>query len=441
MTPALLFGTLLWLACLWLFRRGGAASAFHPLGYYLFFHGLVFVVRPWLGWWYGYRFIYRVFEFSPTPGERITALLAADLGLACFTAAALWAGGGPLAVKPDPVARGHLHRRHRGALWVAAALCAPLGLWSLAHGVAAKLGGGDGLAMDPATGIYVNTASNGYLSDAHAMLIPLVVLLPWLHRFRWPSLVPFAGYAAARAVMGGGRWAFLMAAAALALFTLYERRARWWRWQALALGLAVMTPFTLLGQDRDYFRHWLGAAPEPVQVAALHPLEDENYANQEFLEYVVRAVPGRTGGYDWFLDNLQLFTEPVPRALWPGKPVGPPIQPFRLFDYGRPVGMTLSLPGEGWVQAGWPGVAIWCGLWGWACGAIHRWFARSRQTEFEVAAYLLLLPLSVQLFRDGTLISAARFPLFYLVPLGLWWLLARAGGRRIARVPVGWAAA
>lgn len=434
MILALIFGTLLWVALLLAYGRTGVASAFHPGSYYLFFHGLVFVVRPWLGWFWHYRFIYRAFEFSPSPAERIQALLVADLGLVAFMVALLWSGRTQLLLKPAPAKRTDLHRRYRGSFLLAASLCAPIGLWSLVRGVSDRLTDASGMVMDPDNGIFVNTGGNGYLADAHAMLIPVVVLCAWLFRFRLLSLVPFLLYAAARMVMGGGRWAFLMAAASLALFALYEGRARWMRSGALVLSVVVLLPFTMLGQDRTAFQALLPVSPvaaAPVAAEALHPLEDENYANQEFLEYLVRAVPARTGTYDWFLDNLQLFTEPVPRVLWPGKPIGPPIQLFHLFDYGRPVGMTLSLPGEGWIQAGWAGVALWCGLFGWACGCAYRWFARSVQTEFQVATFLLLLPLSVQLFRDGTLITALRFPLFYLVPLALWWLIARGNGRLI----------
>jgi hypothetical protein len=289
------------------------------------------------------------------------------------------------------------------------------------------------MTMDAANGVFVNTSGNGYLTDAHGALIPLTVLIAWTYRFRWPALLPFVGYAGVRLVTGTARWSFLMAAASLALFYLYERRAHWFRPALIAPMLATMAFFTFLGQDRAGVEAWLHATPVEAAAPAetLHPLEDENYANQEFLEYLVRAVPTRTGRYGLFLDNLQLLTEPIPRALWPGKPAGAPIQRFHLFDYGRPIGMTLSLPGEGWIQAGWIGVILWCGLAGVGCGLAYRWFAQAVQTEFQVATYLLLLPLSVQFFRDGTLVTAARFPLFYLIPLGLWWGLARWQGRRI----------
>jgi hypothetical protein len=434
MVALLTFGTVLWLLLLLLFLSGEAASAFHPLSYYLLFHGLVFVARPWLNWWYGYRFVYQAFQFTPTAAERITALLVADVGLVAFALPLLWIGNAPLRLKPAPERRTMLHRRYRGSLWAAALLCAPVGLLSLAHGLRVRLEDSGGMAMDPTNGVFTNTGGNGYLTDAHGMLVPLVVAIAWMHRFRPVSLLPFLAYAAVRGVTGTARWSFLMAAASLALLFLYEHRARWMRAELLAPAVAVLALFTLLGGDRAGVEAWLhrpkvevAAAPPP----ALHPLEDENYANQEFLEYLVRAVPARTGRYGWFLDNIQLFTEPVPRALWPGKPAGPPIQRFHLFDYGRPIGMTLSLPGEGWIQAGWAGVVVWCGLAGVAFGLAYRWFAGTVQTEFQVAAYLLLLPLSVQFFRDGTLVTAARFPLFYLPPLGLWWAFARWNGRRV----------
>ncbi|MET0179918.1 MAG: hypothetical protein ABW194_05475, partial [Novosphingobium sp.] len=72
--------------------RHPASSVFHPVTFYLAFHGLLFVIRPILAQIYDYRLIYRVYEFTPSPGDKITVILAANLGLFAFVAAALRTG-------------------------------------------------------------------------------------------------------------------------------------------------------------------------------------------------------------------------------------------------------------------------------------------------------------------------------------------------------------
>lgn len=435
MTLVLVLGVVLWLAAVGAFWRSGVASLFHPAGYYLFFHGLVFVVRPILGAYYGYSYIYRVFQFSPSDGERITALLVADVGLVAFMAAVLFVGRERLVLRGRQRGIEIARRRFPGAMWLAVALCAGPAIYSTIFVVTRKLGDSGDMVLDAGTGAFTNTSANGYLTDSGNMLIPIVVLVAWYYRFRPLSLLPFAVYMMARLLNGGGRWSFVMATASMALAYLYDRRRQWPEWRTIALGVMAMALFTVVGANRAFFAEMVSdqvAVSEKVDFLA--PLEDEHYANQEMLEYLVYIIPERTQTYGWFLDNLQVLTEPIPRVLWPGKPVGPPIQLYKLFDYGFPIGMTYSLPGEGWAQAGWIGVMLWCGLFGVMCGKAYNWFARSMQTEFQVACYILLLPLSIQLFRDGQLITALRFPLFYLVPIALWWLFAYAAGRRVRRV-------
>ena len=46
------------MACAIYWRQPGA-SVFHPATFYLLFHGLVFVLRPIVGWYYGYDNVYR----------------------------------------------------------------------------------------------------------------------------------------------------------------------------------------------------------------------------------------------------------------------------------------------------------------------------------------------------------------------------------------------
>ena len=56
------------------------------------------------------------------------------------------------------------------------------------------------------------------------------------------------------------------------------------------------------------------------------------------------------------MQYLQALTTPIPRALWPSKPIGSPVQLVNLNEFGDCVGLTLSLAGDVWVSGGWLGV-------------------------------------------------------------------------------------
>jgi hypothetical protein len=159
-------------------------------------------------------------------------------------------------------------------------------------------------------------------------------------------------------------------------------------------------------------------------------LEGMDFANLEYFEYVVYVVPQRSHTYDYFLSNLQLLTEPIPRVLWKDKPVGAPIQTVNFLQYGTPLGFTLSLPGVGWYELGWLGVAIWCALWGWLTGRVYEWFVQGEQSTLRVAIYIVSLSSLVIVYRDGTLLTLARGQLFYMLPL-----LVLYGARRAMKLP------
>lgn len=428
-------GLIIWLGILVYYVQGGTASAYHPLTYYLAFHGLVFVFRPILAHYLEFDLIYRLYHFRPSIETKSIALISATVGLVAFTVPVMRVARqkprlGRIAAQQDGgrermVATRFPDNRLALPLLLTAALCGPIAIYAQYSGLVNMLAGVNNQVWDAATGVTYNVGQVGYLTDAPNMLLPLAVLIAWQYRFRFVALLPFLAYASTRLLVGWGRWTFIMASASLALVWLYSRGLRWPR-PRLAIGGALMlAAFTVAGHQREFFRNLVSAERvERAPAEDLKPLEGMDYANLEYLEYVVHVVPERTGTHGWFLSNLQVFTEPVPRALWPDKPLGPPIKLYNLFDYGTPVGLTYSVAGEGWQQAGYLGVILWCGLFGYGFGRFYRWFMRSRQSAFQVALFVMVIPLSIQFFRDGILLSILRFLLFVLLPIGIWWLFA-----------------
>lgn len=442
---ALGFGVLLTLAIAAYYVRSPVFSLFHPFSLYTAFHLLVFVIRPIVGYFLDYSTIYAGYRFEPTLADRTTVIFAANLGYATFAFFCLRAGNIPVAFRADAFTIEERQRLTRLFVWVML-ICGPWAIYSMTQNFVGEGGNYDGQILDRATGTTINTKTNGYITDAQLMLAPLCAIFAWLNRFRLWSLIPMAGFVMLRGSTGG-RGPFVAGLVILILLFLYERRQRLPGFRLAIAATAMVVLFTYVGRDRgEGIRQAIGMEQKTETRTNREEhaqfMETMDLANMEFFEYIVWVVPQRSGTYDYFLNNLQLFTEPIPRVLWPGKPVGPPFPRVQLWDFGYPIGMTASLPGMGWFYLGWLGVIVWCGLWGHATGTLYRRYFQSDQSTMKTAAYMVFVASLVLAYRDGSLISMVKQSGAYLAPIAIWYALARylqvpslsqlrAAGRRI----------
>lgn len=426
----LFFTVVLFVVFLSVYSVGGKASIFHPLTYYLFFHGLVFVIRPIFQYFYGFDFVYRLYNFFPTDEVRNWSLIVANLGFVSFFVVSTILVRAPARFVPGPSERDN---RAGTQLLIAFLICSPLIAVSMYYQLSGSLGDENliKMVMDAKTKIAINTEGNGYINDANQMLGPFAVLIAWAFRFRPLALIPFLIFVAFRIYLGWGRWTFILTSASLALLFLYDRRLKWFEPRAILGGLALLLVFNALSENRELARELLfSERATQVRKVEKHFFDAQDFANLEYLQYVVWVVPDLTGTYDYFIHNLQVLTEPIPRVLWSGKPVGPPIRMFNYFDYGNPVGFTVSLPGQGWANLGVFGVVIWCAFGGALWARLYNWFMEGPQGRFQVAIYCVMLPIAVQWFRDGTLLSLIKFPLFLMLPVLIWWTICKMTASR-----------
>lgn len=407
------------------FSRLPSFSVFHPLFMYLLFHGFIFVIRPIFAYFGEFRAIYEIYQFTPSPSDKLTALVGSNVGMLAFAFFSLRTGSAEMTFKQDAFAVAERNRLVPSAMW-AIAFTAPIGLYSLLWLFNQSSLDASEMVIDKGTGTFINTSANGYLVESSLMLATVCVLIGWLFRFRIIALLPLLVFVVGRAGTGG-RGPFVTAVICLGLLWLYEHRRKLPSMRTVWGGLAVILLFTAIGEDRGRgIRQWFGTdyTLDQSSTRELKFLEGMDFGNLEYFEFLVYAVPQRSGSYEYFADNLMLFTEPIPRVLWPGKPVGSPVKFFELFDYGYPIGMTRSLPGEGWTQLGWLGIVIWCGLWGLAFGKLYDRFVTTGQSTFWVMAYMTFIAMLVVAYRDGTVITVMRQGMFYFFPIILWKVFA-----------------
>ncbi|WP_051431744.1 hypothetical protein [Rhodovibrio salinarum] len=428
------------------------ASAFHPLLYYLLFHLLAFVIRPLLVHLAGFDGQWRYMGFQPSDAGFVLTLAVSSLALICFAAGCLTAG----AARPVFVGAGwRFERADRLALACVAAVLLPVAVYA-AHldlrlfGEPAtrpgQLSDHPSMLRDVATGFTVFAGTTAYLVKAHNLLAPFSVLCVVAGRFRWWAYVPFALFVGYRLYLGS-RWGVVLALVMLLLIQLAHAGRRWPPLKASLAVLPVVVLFVWVGLDRDGLRT-LGAEPPthaPVTrayTAPRHLLDTPDFANFDYLAFIIDRVPAQTGTYSYFSQHLELLTRPVPRVLWPDKPVGSPVTLFNLNDYGRFYGRTRALPGDGWMSLGWLGVVATSAVVGALLGLAHRWLWQPRTGIYGWLAYAAVLPATIQLFRDGALLSLARFGMWMAFPVVACWALAAlfrrlAGAREQASGPPG----
>lgn len=422
----LLASALLFLGTAVAFALTRQAALYHPATLYLGFHGFVFVLRPILAHAWGFDFIYELYDFRPSRDEKITVILGANLAMLVFVA------GTVLLNRSAQPAKAHddweaARRRLTMPVIATALLIGPFAIAAQLSNWGQRAQLFDTMVRDGATGTLVNTTGIGWFSDLGLALAPLAVLLVWLNRYRLPGWLAFGGFAVLQAGTGV-RGPLVVAVLAIAFVYLMERGARWPRRQTIVLGLFAAFAFNQIVMDRGSSVRQVFVEESQSRIANfrnLDPLEDMDFANLEYFEFIVHTVPNRTGSWDYFAHNLQILTEPVPRALWKDKPVGSPVQFFSLWNHGRPIGITLTVPGIGWMSLGYPGIAIQAMIFALIYGLLYRFlFVRSNLAPARLV-YAMIAAASVIAFRDGALIAIVRTLPFYIGPFVLAFAIAK----------------
>lgn len=420
----LALGLAVWVVVNIYYVRQPQASLLHPATFYSAVHGFLFVFRPIYGYFDPFRTIYIIYGFQPTTMERVLALAATQLSFVAFMLVAIRIG----AQSPNRTSVLEDRRRSlRMPVLAVAAVLGPIALYSKLSAIGAKLSGTSSMIMDAETGLTYNTENVGWFTEAQNMLVPITVMIAWIFRFKPVALLPLGIYGLLQASTGG-RGVLLFALIAAAMLWLYDQRRRWPEWRFVAVGMAAIAIFYFVGQDRGAGVRSIVTGEEYVEritaeSETFRGLDHMDYANMEYVEFVVWYVPERSDTYGYFIDNLQLFTEPVPRVLWPGKPLGPPIQMFDFYEYGTPIGMSTAVPGYGYLQGGLLGAAAWAAFLGLLFGLGYRIFARRGDSPLITLAWVIMLSATILFFRDGGLLTIARNSPFLLGPIGAVWLL------------------
>jgi len=426
-----LFGQLLvWLVVLAIFLSSSQASLFHPATVYIVFHGLVFVLRPWLVYTFNFDSVWKYIGFVPTDAQFVQTLLVTSVALVVFVFVSFWVGRMPVGFSSRPAFS--FSDGERIGLLAATLILMPL----LAYSIYIT-NTGQSSGAHAANGVFIMTNSTGYINDAQYILAPLLCAWLLLTRFHLLNLIPIVVYLGYRTWCGWSRFTIITFLLTVVLTYCWYHRKKWVPKWTIAVALPTLILFNVLGHNRDLLQSYIKGQPaaalefsagmtsmEKMRLAA----DTQDFANFDYLAYLLSIMPDRTGTYTYGTQHLQLLTEPIPRILWSEKPIGSPINYFNIMDYGNFMGLTMSMPGDGWFSGGWIGLVITMAVGAALAGAFHRWFWHHSDSPIAALFYASAVAMLIQWYRDGGYVSMAKFMFWDWLPLILWvsinWLLS-----------------
>jgi hypothetical protein len=410
-------------ACIFMIMRG-QFTIFHPSSIYLVFHMIVFCIRPTLVQYRDFDLVWNYMKLTPTDELlRFTLWVTSAsllLFIICFSFATNARGA------RDMPKRMSITPEIRKAYIYMVILFAPLGAYSIL---------GANQTHERVGDVVIMTGTTGYTNEAQNVFIPITILFIVLFKWKWWSFLPFLCFVYFRLTQGWARWTVILPFLAVVTFYCWNNRRNLPPIQWLIPVPFLLLLFNTLSFNRMYIKNLFQESEygETI-VKEIDSIEDKqfgfnkqwdttDFANYDFLAYILDKVPKETHAYTYGVQHLQLFTEPIPRKLWKNKPVGAPIKFFNLSDYGDFNGLTVSIIGDGWMTAGWIGVIINMGLAGFGLGYFYTWFIRNNNNIFKVTIFIICNSILLQLFRDGGIVSMAKFMLFTQSPIFVWWFI------------------
>ena len=153
---------------------------------------------------------------------------------------------------------------------------------------------------------------------------------------------------------------------------------------------------------------------------------DTYYQFRRTVEYFPRRADFLLG-YSFY----GIVANPIPRALWPEKPVGAGRLASILYDHNPDSTLGLSLPGELYANFGIAGLLIGMFLYGMIAAGIYRWYNRQRGNPGALVVYILLTEYMWFGIR-GDLLDATSPILYQLAPAALCFALVTAMNLRVS---------
>jgi hypothetical protein len=277
---------------------------------------------------------------------------------------------------------------------------------------------------------------SGYqLMPSNYLAVLCVVLFLTLHRISI-SFVALSAFVAVRMFIGTDRSAFVAAIFGMVVAIMIRKGARVIRVHHFALLILIAVVFDWLGTNRLFFKEML--FPDQITIADVasdntlgwtsvrqsSPLSDMyDFAS---LTMVSKVVPELTG-FNWGSQYLAGFIWPIPRQLWPDKPVF--TGRINLMNVGNFFGQTISSMGDAYTNFGLMSLVLLMGVFG-ACSCKLYEVAANGKSAITLMSFVIFVMYAPILFRS----SIVQFEYFFIASISCVYILFKLGNVGVIRV-------
>lgn len=406
---------------------------YHPVTLLLIYHLFGFVIRPVVLLATGYSELWERIGIVPDSHGLAWATATTNLALFSFMFGAYFAARSTAAVDVIQPFRIELADGHQTVFWIKFIL---LSLAAL-YGTSAAFGGAGTSAIlayetsFDSRGAMTLVGVSGYqtaLSEFAPILLLVLLMNPAWRRLGVMLLIGFVLY---RMYVGSQRLAFIATLIGAYFYYLISVGRRYPRLIHLVGFVMMLSIFDFIGGDRLAIRKVLsGEQNLAVAVAEYRQNRSHNAMVSDVSEFDVSAatVTALQGASDYSYGSqyIRLLIWPIPRQLWPDKPVF--TNSVDLNRYGDFRYLTTGLYADLFMVFGLPSVLIGMVLFGWL--AIRLYIKASEMVDTApLLFFFVVLMYFKTIVRDGG-VTVVYFWIFSCIPL-----IVLAGNIRVLRYP------
>lgn len=420
----LLIEFVIWTGCLFHCHTNRQLSILQPVTILLGYHFLFQLAKPVLWLYFDHNHAFEYMHFTPNEEDVANSILISITGLLSSYLAYVFFFRYDNHTVKEKLAIGT--NSARASSTVRAVILVLLGISFIAfvQRLRGYLGTDDGfqLAQDARTGNLGFTEGSGWWFELSSAFVFCGVYL-WMSSGcskMWTLIMAALGLL--WLTVGQSRFVFVYWAMTVVILQLVRSQLNFRKLLLLLpIGVAFITVFIALGQNRGLVREAIFGSSTPPRVSEwkrVSPLDTLDVSTFEVQTAAISIVPKLTGSYTYFTEHLRVLTEPIPRALWAGKPFGDPIKMFEINRFVNFISLSTGWYGEGWLSYGIFGVVATCFVYVLLSSFTLRILLNSGGPN-AAFAYMVLIPLHLQWMRDGVLVSVLKFTLFLTLPAAI----------------------
>lgn len=392
-----------WLPCALFAYRGARLPFYHPISFYLVYHFMGFVLRPLAIGLVGHSTVWAMMGISPTVEDVTYAIAISGIALVTMVFA-------PVVFAPglyrDTQFSGFEFKVGR-KLGLAVGLAIVLILGIVGASTTSSFSDVDvnnvqTQALEGGGNALVGTS--GYVTMLGDYLIVFVIFTIAASRHRLVVLSVLLAFVVFRLTQGSARYSFISVAIVFATVELVRAGRRQPRLWQLAAAVSLILAFDVIGSDRLAFRSIVQGTSTVEETLQFYG-EDRgrglltgDFAEIENLVATMHVVHA-TGRYNWGSQYLRLVIWPIPRQIWPDKPVYTDL--LGLGRYSKIFSIiTITMVGDTYTNFGPLAVLLGFVLYGLGFSAAHRFAARTT-SAMALLAFLTSTGFITLYYRDG----------------------------------------